>query len=310
VRLAAALAAAALSSTAAAGVPFSFGVIGDTPYWELEVPGVRRMLDDMAAEGVAFVVHVGDVKSGTSRCSDELLQDRRVLLDASLVPLVFVPGDNDWTDCHRESAGAYPPRERLERLRVLFFDSDESLGRRRLRVMRQSADPRFRVYRENVRWTMENVVFVTLNVPGSNNNLGRNAAMDAEHVERMAANFAWLDDTFKLVREPTALALVIFAHGDPHFGTSSRRTDGYIGYRNALREHAAALSKPVLLVHGDGHRYWVDQPLRDPHTGKRLTNFTRVQVFGSPTVNWVRIDVASEGERVFSISPGASVPPP
>jgi hypothetical protein len=38
---------------------------------------------------------------------------------ASHTPFVFVPGDNDWTDCHRR-AGAYDPLERLARLRVFF----------------------------------------------------------------------------------------------------------------------------------------------------------------------------------------------
>ena len=178
----------------AAQGPFSFAVLGDAPYHPLEAFALSRLLGGLDHENVAFVVHVGDLKASFEPCSDALLRARRALLDVSPIPLVYVPGDNEWTDCHRESAGEYDPRERLGELRRLFFDTRESLGRRKLRFSRQADNPRFRAYPENVRWLSGEVVFATLNVPGSNNNLGRNARMDAEHTERMAANLAWLDE--------------------------------------------------------------------------------------------------------------------
>jgi len=171
---------------------FSFAVFGDTPYFAFEEPAVVRLIDSLADARVAFVVHVGDFKAAAAPCSDELFADRRRMFDASPVPFVFVPGDNEWTDCHRATAGGHDPLERLARLREVFFPDDDSLGKQKLRLVRQSADARFGAFRENARWRMGGIVFVTLNVPGSNNNLGRNAAMDAEHAARMAANFDWL----------------------------------------------------------------------------------------------------------------------
>jgi hypothetical protein len=120
----------------------------------------------------------------------------------------------------------------------------------------------------------------------------------------MSANFAWLAEAVRLAREPAIRGLVLFAHGDPMFGTEPGRGDGYEAWRAALRLQAAALAKPMLLVHGDGHRYRVDQPLTDPLTFEPLRNFTRVEVFGSPAVNWVRVDVQPEGGRLFTIAPG------
>jgi len=304
VRRLALIAAATLPLAAAAQAPFSFGVFGDTPYHDREIPAVGRVLAEMAHEGVAFVVHVGDIKRGASACSDELLRGRRALFDASPAPLVYTPGDNEWTDCHRASAGAYDPRERLDRLRALFFDSAESLGQRTLRLARQSDDPRFGAYRKNARWIAGNVVFVTLNIPGSNNNLGRTDSMDAEYAERMRANLAWLDQAATLARELARRGLAIFTQADPRFGRGAARNDGYAGLRAALRALAADFPKPILFVHGDSHHYVLDQPLRNPHTRERLANFTRVEVFGSPTVGWVRIDVSPDGEGLFSIAPG------
>ena len=74
----------------------------------------------------------------------------------------------------------------------MFFQGDQSLGRRTIRLTRQSEDTRYAKFRENVRWTQGDVLFVTLHVIGSNNNLGRTPEMDAEYSERNAANLAWM----------------------------------------------------------------------------------------------------------------------
>ena len=70
----------------------------------------------MEREELAFVVHDGDLKSGSSLCSDEVLRDMLDVFQASKTPLVYVPGDNEWTDCHRASNGGYDPLERLDNL--------------------------------------------------------------------------------------------------------------------------------------------------------------------------------------------------
>lgn len=307
-RLAAAAALATVSLLAHGVERFSFAVFGDTPYFGFEEPAVARLLGGLRDANVAFVVHVGDFKFGAAPCSDEVFGERRRLFDASPVPFVFVPGDNEWVDCHAALAGGYDPLERLAKLRELFHAVDSSLGQRRLPLARQSEDPRLSAYRENVRWVMRGVVFVALNVPGSNNNLGRNAAMDAEHAARMTANFAWLDEAVRRAEAPDVRGLVVFAHADPRFGRGAPPVDGFARYRAALQAHAERLAKPMLLVHGDGHRYRVDQPLRDRATGRRLATFTRVEVFGAPELNWVRVDVDPAHPRLFAISPGTTVP--
>jgi hypothetical protein len=309
-RALAALALAVLATAAAGAERFSFAAFGDTPYFAFEEPAVVRLIDSLADARVAFVVHIGDFKAAAVPCSDELFAERRRMFDASPVPFVFVPGDNEWTDCHRALAGSHDPLERLAKLRELFYPDDQSLGRQKIRLARQSAAARFSAYRENARWLMGGVVFVTLNVPGSSNNLGRNAAMDAEHAARMAANFAWLDGAVRRAAARDVRGLVVFAHADPAFGGRAGRVDGYARFREALQTHAAALAKPLLLVHGDGHRYRIDQPLRDPVTGRRLETFTRVEVFGAPEVDWVRIDVDPANPRLFAIGRGTTAPPP
>ena len=71
----------------------------------------------MDTEKLAFVIHVGDIKSGDSDCSDNALKDILDAFQTSAHPLIYVPGDNDWTDCHRKSNVSHDPLERLDRLR-------------------------------------------------------------------------------------------------------------------------------------------------------------------------------------------------
>jgi hypothetical protein len=292
-------AAVALLCTAlsAGAADFVFGVLGDTPYSREEEARFPDLVAEMNREPLAFVVHVGDFKSSDSRCDDAVFLQRREWFDYFRHPFVFVPGDNEWTDCRRYSAGRYDPLERLGKLRELFHRSDASLGQRRIRLERQSAQ-----YPEHARWRSGALLFVALNVPGNANNA---RAMPDEFSRRNAALLQWLEEAFRLARAENSGAVVIFMQANPWASPSSR----YYGYRELLSTLARETRDyrgEVLLVHGDTHRHRVDRPLRDPAGGAPLANFTRVEVFGYPTMNWVRIRVGEEAGRVrFEVTPGS-----
>jgi hypothetical protein len=292
------------------GARFSFAVIGDTPYYSGEEWIFADMLKDIDREDLAFVVHIGDFKSGSSACSDELFAKRLQQFQSVRHPFIFVPGDNEWTDCHR---GGADPLERLAKLREMFYPGDDSLGERKLRLERQSADPRFAEYRENVRWSIGPALFIGMNIPGSNNNLGRTPQMDAEYARRGAANSAWLTAGFELAKKNGHAAVFIAIQADPYFERVSRgppnATDGYAQFRQELLAHTLAYGKPVILVHGDTHRYRVDHPLLDPATGKRVDQFTRIESFGSPFVDWIRVSVDPADPKLLSIKTGREINP-
>src|SRR5262245_36564598 len=285
--------------------PFEFVLMGDTPYSRIEEIAFEAMLAEIGRGDFAFVVHVGDFKSGGSRCSDELFAQRLALFQTSVHPFVFVFGDNEWTDCHRPDAGGYDPVERLGRLRELFAAGDRSLGRRTIALERQGDNPRWAKFRENVRWLRGGVVFVGLNVPGSNNNFGRAHATNAEYVERNAANLAWMHESFALAAERGASGILLAIQADPFFelprGHRARR--GYESFLGALEAETVQFRRPVVLVHGDTHVFRIDKPLRDTN-GQTVPNFTRVEVFGSPTVGWVRGHVTPGAAAPFSFQSG------
>jgi len=151
--------------------PFAFALIGDLPYSDLDEPRLAAMLAQIDAEPLAFVVHVGDIKASREACSNELYQRRLKLLEASAHPLVLLPGDNEWTDCHRRSAGSFDPRERLAMLRKTFWSRPEPLGRNGHSAISSMAFERQTQMPENVRWKIGAVRFVAIHVVGSNNGL-------------------------------------------------------------------------------------------------------------------------------------------
>jgi hypothetical protein len=276
---------------------FTFAAFGDTPYTRDEEERFPGLIAEMNREDLAFVVHIGDFKSAWTVCTDELFRQRREWFDVFRHPFVFVPGDNEWTDCRRIAGGRYDPLERLGKLRELFFSGDESLGQRRLKLERQLP-----AYPEHARWRHGGVLFVTLNVPGPDNNA---RSMPGEFRRRSAAINEWLGKSFGLARANRLRAVVVLMQANPWASPTNR----YYGFREmhaALARQTREFTGEVLLVHGDTHRYRIDQPLSDPASGAPLANFTRIEVFGYPTMNWVRIRVIDGAERIrFEVTPGS-----
>ena len=128
--LALVLGCASARSTAEVGTErFQFALIGDEQYNVESEAQFSRLMADLDRSSLAFVVHVGDFKAGTSmRCSDKLFRSRKEQFEASRHPFIYTPGDNEWTDCHNEAAGKYEPIERLAKLREIFFADRRSRG--------------------------------------------------------------------------------------------------------------------------------------------------------------------------------------
>lgn len=304
----AALTIAALLALPAHAETLSFGLFGDTPYNQWQRDTLPDLITEMDGENLAFVMHDGDIKSGSSVCSDEALKDILAVFQTSATPLVYVPGDNEWTDCHRKSNGGYDPLERLGKLREWFFSDDMALGRRPLKLQRQSRDPAFAKYRENVRWEAGGVLFVGLNVPGSDNNFNgtrRSGGPVAEFIERGAANKAWLAQAFALARGRKLAGILIAIQGNPgfHAANAGNPSPGYRDFLTQLREETQAFAGQVVLVHGDTHQHRIDQPLDDPDMKEAVKNFTRVETIGSPFFGWVRGTADAADPQVFRFSP-------
>jgi hypothetical protein len=292
---------ALLMSSAAPAAPFSFAVFGDTPYDDgypgAETQSYLDMLAEIGRSDARFVVHVGDFKHGATPCSDNLFEQRHAEFAMFAVPFILAFGDNEWTDCWRSAAD---PLERLAKLRILFAAGNESLGRTRIALTRQSENSAYAAYPENVRWADAGILFVVLNVPGSNNNRGR---MPDEYASRNAANLAWLAEAFAIARTRAFGTLVIFMQANPFLG--QRAPTGYTALLEALRGHVSRFAGRVALVHGDSHRCRIDYPLWDPVARRYFPNLQRIETFGSPRVNWLLVTAdANAGQSGLHVTPG------
>ena len=255
------------------GAPFA--LLGDVPYSQAEANYLDGMINEMNRAPLAFVVHLGDITSGDGPCSDPWLEERKKQFARWRAPLVVLPGDNEWTDCHRTG---FDPMERLQKWRSLFCDA----------VPAVPAVPAFRAerqpgeYCEHLRWRHEGILFVALNVPGSNNNLGRTPAMDREYEHRMLAVQAWIDTSIALAKEENARAVVLLMQANPMFqrGAGDRPRDGYSALRRRLAAHALDLKDRLVIVHGDTHVFRDDRP---------LPGLRRIEVHGSPFLRWLRV---------------------
>ena len=295
-------AVALLVAVAAHAESWSFAVIGDTPYSDRERRELPALLEEIADEHPAFIVHVGDFKKSNARCSDEIFLDRQALFNSSRLPFFYVRGDNEWTDCKRVIAGHYDQLERLDKLRQLFFAEPRSLGQTTIALERQSDR-----WPEHLRWRLGPLLLVTLNVPGPNNNFGMRQSASEEFLQRNPAVIDWLKQGFAAARREQSAAIVIAMQGNPglkHFAAGL----GHSGYRElleTLRSETLEFPGQVLLIHGDTHWQRSDHPLRDPASGKPLANFTRLESFGYPFMGWVEVvaDTQTPGLWRFEVRP-------
>jgi hypothetical protein len=284
------------ASTTPVPPPFTVGLWGDTPYSSAEQAQLPRMIDEMNGAGLAFSVFDGDLKGG-GPCDNRLYTAAIATFDRFTAPMFYVPGDNEWTDCRGVGQS---PRERLDHIRRTMFASGHSFGQRTMPYERQSDR-----FPEHTRWQKDGVLFVTLNVPGSDDGITDGA--DPDRASRDGAMRSWLEGSFALAHRAGAPAVMIVIQADPGFDVPAAfrpgRVDGYEGFIDVLRRQAVAFGRPVVLVHGDTHRFRVDKPVSDPATGQRVENLTRVETMGSPDVGWVKATVDLRDPDVFHFEP-------
>ena len=283
------------------GQRYEFGLIGDVPYDAQQISNYfPNMIEDLNRARLTFVVHDGDIKAGATPCTDEVLERVYNQFQTVQHPLIYLFGDNEWSDCGKVTANPFNPEERLTKLRSLFTSGTESLGQRRLPLTRQSDTPAYALFRENVRWILGGVLFAGLNVPGDDNHYGTE-----EFGPRDAANLAWIQEAFAVARKQNLRAVMILMQANPHFevAPTNRIRLGFNRMLERLETETVAWAKPVVLVHGDTHYFRIDQPMLGKRSRRRVENFTRVETFGNPDVHWVRAIVDPQDPNVFSFHP-------
>ncbi len=289
----------------------TLAVIGDVPYGAAQVAAFPAEIGEIDADTeVERVIHLGDIKNGSSRCDDAYFAARLADFETFDDPLVYTPGDNEWTDCHRANNGGYVPTERLATLRELFFAKPGHTLGGTAHVRAQS-----RAFPENVTWEDAGVRYGVVHVVGSNDGQvpwfrdrtdpltgaalpetpAETALRTGEYTAREAAAVTWIDWIFDAAEKRGAPAVVLGMQADMWDGPASGQT-AFAPIKAAIADRAARLHKPVLLLQGDSHEFLVDTPEGMP------ANVLRVVVQGSTSVphEWLRLKVDPASPGVFS----------
>ncbi|WP_406192331.1 hypothetical protein OH807_00740 [Kitasatospora sp. NBC_01560] len=243
-----------------ARAPFTLAVYGDAPYGTSptdtsEFRATPAFIASVNADpDVSTLIHVGDIHSGKQYCTEAYDRSIAALWKTFADPLVYTPGDNEWSDCHKaaEGGGKYNaatgridpvldpatgqpvdhaagnPVQNLDLVRRTFFARPgHTLGGDTLRVLSQAQLPNWKhpedsAYVENVLWVKNGTLFVTVNLPGGSNNdadpwYGAPTASQEqldEVAHRTAADLRWLDTAFVLARAGGVSSVVVTAQAD------------------------------------------------------------------------------------------------
>jgi hypothetical protein len=295
---------------------YTFAVVGDIPYGDAQIANFPKVIAQINADpSVRWVNHLGDIKNGSTVCSDAYFQMIKGEFDQFADPLVYTIGDNEWTDCHRPNNGAFNPLERLAALRALFFSRPGHTLGRDARVISQADQG----IPENVRWSKADVSFAALDVVGSNNSLapwtGNTAPtpeQTAEVLTRTSAVIQELHDTFADAREHHARAVTLLLQADMFDPTVPDATFadlyGFQPIVAAIARESANFRGPVYLFNGDSHVFNADNPLAAGSKWLSLygiatsvPNLTRITVDGSTNVNnYLRVTVHQHGAQALT----------
>lgn len=220
----------------------SFSAVGDGPRadadWAILADQIKRVDDDGRS---AFLVHLGDITKGTDVLPESYYVRVANLLKKSKTPVFIVPGDNEWNDLDNPAQGwEYWTRH--------FMNFEKEFPG----APQAEHEPE---HPENFAFEISHVLVIGLNLVG-----GR--VHDPEEWARRHRDEAnWVIALLK--GHPDAEALVVCAQARPK--------EVHEDFFGPFCEAAAAFGGPVLYLHGDGHRYEVEE-------GWRKSNITRVQV--------------------------------
>lgn len=297
---------AAEAAPAKAPEQFSFVAFGCMPYGAENFAAYERLLTEINRRHPAFTVHCGDTKKGSEPPTEAFMKQVHRWFDSLDAPLIYTPGDNEWTDVHRKNNGSQDPLVWLAKVRAEYFATERSMGRTQIPLVTQRRDKGFEKFVENARWTRGGVVFATVHVVGSNNNNQREVpGAVAEFRERDAANAAWVKAAFAEARATKAPGVALFFQAEPFNPDAVEkegRESGFTLFLATVEEEAKKFGKPVLLVHADEHRYRLEPKIKFP-SGEKLDNVTRLETFGAGDIHAVQVVVDPGSTHVFLAGP-------
>ncbi len=242
--------------------PLIFSVMGDVPRNDAEKIILQKQIQQHNLSSPSqFVFHVGDIKSGSSPCEEENYALVADYLSQLTVPVFIIPGDNEWNDCE-------DPDQAWNYWEKYFMAFD------------QNWDVPFEVFRQdgypvNIAFVRNDILFIALNLVG-----GRiHDQMEWDEMQQNAVD--WIEHLFQ---QKDIYAAVILAQAYPD--------EKHRLFMDQFPRLVEDFSRPVLLIHGDGH-YWLhDDPWLVP-------NLVRIQVDKGGIADPLQVTVSGDKTKTF-----------
>jgi len=307
----------------------AFIAYGDLLYKDNDYSLYESLIENINASEPSLIIHVGDAHNEDS-CSNKNIDLMRNYMNDFDAPLLYTPGDNDWTDCAKYSD--FDPVERLKYLRQTHYSSGTTLGARPLPVFDQNESG----YPENIRFTKDNIGFITLHVVGSyNNRITSDSEKMKEFYARNKANLIWLEESFKILDNTDAIVVALHASMFERrlslrkFASKIKKDKKLllsfktyeiisVGVIQKLREifkilnykfalpfreigesilkNSSDFNRPVLLLHGDTHNHRTYQPFKKKHP-----YFHAIENYGSPDIKAIEITIRPKSKHPFKV---------
>ena len=214
----------------------SFYAMGDTPYTLEDQILLVAQLKNLSTNNTLFAVHLGDIKTGKSKCEESIYYRVAEYLKTSPLPMFMLVGDNEWNDCNNpETAWDFWTNH------FMHFD-----------LHWENSIPIIRhpVRNEMFAFLYNSVLFVGVTVVGGKIH---------DHLEwfrRHEDCSEWINSNIEKYNGKFQ-RIVILGHASP--------TSKHENFFNTLSQTADKIEKPVLYVHGDGHQWIQDYPFQSSH---------------------------------------------
>ena len=240
----------------------TFYAMGDVPYAPEEDQLLPKQIADLPTDG-RFLIHVGDIKNGTTPCDEAIYIKVASMLAKSKLPTFIIPGDNEWNDCENPTQGW--------KYWCKHFNNFDTKWKYDFVVNRQ------KIRNENFTFNLDGVLFIGINLVG-----GR--VQDAmEWKTRHAQNIIWIKSSLKS-NHKNFHAIVLFGHAHPMINHND--------FFTPLVPIVKTTNVPLLYLHGDGHKW-----IQDKSLGTDL--ITRVQVDQGGIAPPVKVTVTHAPNKPF-----------
>ena len=240
----------------------TFYAMGDVPYTPEDDAILPKQIAALPSDA-EFVVHLGDIKGGSTPCDEAVFIKVAGMLRKSAHRLFIVPGDNEWNDCKNPA----PAWDYWEKYFMKFDRHWENM----LLVARQEER------RENFTFLHKGTLFIGINLVGGK-------VHDAEEWKtRHRQDADWIRKQVEKNGEESR-CMVLFGHAQP----ATKHADFFAPFV----EIAGKYGKPILYLHGDGHRWIRDNPFE-------AKNILRVQVDQGGIASPVKVIVGEDDESPF-----------